>query len=241
VAAEAHGKAPALAGPGRPGADGASVINGMRARAARTGYLGGMDRRAFLATSLALPLAAALPAGAQGVDVSAINAYLQRLRGASGQFVQTNPNGSRQTGRFYLAKPGRIRFEYDAPAGAMVISDGNWVGVFDPKSNRNPTRYPLGRTPLRILLSDRMSLAQPGLVQGATRDGNGVHITAVDPNAPGEGRLVMTFSENPVALRGWTVVTSNGQRTRVDVTSLQQGGSFERSMFNIELAAARYR
>ena len=31
----------------------------------------------------------------------------------------------------------------------MVIADGSWVGVFDPKSNRNPTRYPLDRTPCR--------------------------------------------------------------------------------------------
>ena len=54
-----------------------------------------------------------------------------------------------QTGTFYLAKPGRIRFEYDSPKGAMVIADGTWVGVFDPKSNRNPTRYPLGRTRCR--------------------------------------------------------------------------------------------
>jgi outer membrane lipoprotein-sorting protein len=200
-----------------------------------------MDRRAFLAITMALPLLAARPAGAQGVDVGPINTYLQRLRGASGQFTQTNPDGSRQTGRFYLAKPGRIRFEYDSPPGAMVISDGNWVGVFDPKSNRNPTRYPLGNTPLKLLLSDDVSLAQPGLVLGATRDAGGTHITVVDPQNPGDGRLVMTFSENPIALRRWEVVTRTGQRTRVDLTSFQQGGSFERSLFNIELATSRYR
>ena len=52
----------------------------------------------------------------------------------------------------------------------MVIADGRWVGVFDPKSNRNPTRYPLERTPLSLLLRDRLSLTEPGLVLGATRD-----------------------------------------------------------------------
>ena len=52
----------------------------------------------------------------------------------------------------------------------MVIADGAWVGVFDPKSNRNPTRYPLDKTPLSLLLRDRLSLAEPGLVHGATRD-----------------------------------------------------------------------
>jgi outer membrane lipoprotein-sorting protein len=205
------------------------------------GYLGAMDRRSFLGLSLALPLAAALPAGAQGINVAPINTYLQQLRGASGQFVQRNPNGSRQAGKFYLAKPGRIRFEYDSPPGAMVIADGNWVGVFDPKSNRNPTRYPLSRTPLNLLLRDNVSLAEPGLVLGATRDADGTHITVVDPKAPKEGRLVMTFSDNPIALKRWEVITKTGQRTRVDLTSLQQGGNFPRSLFNIELEGAKYR
>lgn len=200
-----------------------------------------MDRRQLLLALAGLPLAAALPAAAQGVDVSAINRYLVGLRSAQGQFRQTNPNGSTQPGTFYLARPGRIRFEYDTPPGAMVIADGNWVGVFDPKSNRNPTRYPLNRTPLSILLRDRISLTEPGLVLGATRDGQGTHITVVDPRAPEEGRMVMTFSDNPIQLRQWEITTRTGQRTRVVLLNYATGGSFDRSLFNIELAATNYR
>jgi outer membrane lipoprotein-sorting protein len=199
-----------------------------------------MNRRSLVLALAALPLAAALPAVAQ-VNVAPINSYLQAMRSAKGRFRQTNPNGSTQTGTFYLVKPGRIRFEYDTPKGAMVIADGNWVGVFDPKSNRNPTRYPLGKTPLSLLLRDRLSLGEPGLVLGATKDASGTNITVVDPRAPKEGRLVMTFGENPILLRQWEVLTKTGQRTRVALTELQIGGSYERSLFNIELAATNYR
>jgi outer membrane lipoprotein-sorting protein len=112
--------------------------------------------------------------------------------------------------------------------------------VFDPKSNRNPTRYPLTRTPLSILLRDRISLREPGLVLGATRDAGGTHITVVDPRAPQEGRMVMTFADNPIQLRQWEITTKTGQRTRVALTELALGGSFERNLFNIELAALNY-
>jgi hypothetical protein len=37
------------------------------------------------------------------------------------------------------------------------------------------------------------------------------------------------------------VLTKTGQRTRVALTDLQTGGSYERSLFNIDLAAAEYR
>ena len=198
-----------------------------------------MNRRTLILALAALSFARA--AAAQGVNVSAINGYLQNLRSAQGRFRQTNPNRSVQTGRFYLAKPGRIRFEYDSPKGAMVIADGAWVGVFDPKSNRNPTRYPLDRTPLGLLLRDRLSLAQPGLVLGATRDAQGTDITVVDPRAPQEGRMVMSFGDSPVRLRQWEITTKSGQRTRVELLDYATGVRLDPTLFNLELAAANYR
>lgn len=200
----------------------------------------GLTRRALLAALALLPLAPG-PAWAQSVNASAIEAYLTRLRSARGTFRQTNPNGSSQTGTFYLAKPGRIRFEYDQPEGAMVIADGRNVGVFDPKSNRGPTHYPLSRTPLALLLRDSLSLREPGLVLGATRDANGTHITVVDPRAPDEGRMVMTFGEDPVVLRQWQITTKAGQRTTVALREMTTGVSLDRNLFNIELAAAKRR
>lgn len=200
-----------------------------------------MNRRKLIAGLGLLPLTLALPAWAQAVNVAPIEAYLQNLRSARGRFRQVNPDGSAQTGTFYLAKPGRIRFEYDAPEGAMVIADGTNVGVFDPKSNRNPTRYPLSRTPLSLLLRENLSLTEPGLVLGATRDTDGVHITVVDPRSPDEGRMVMTFSENPVQLRKWAITTKAGQRTEVALTEMQTGLTLDRNLFNIELATANLR
>jgi outer membrane lipoprotein-sorting protein len=200
-----------------------------------------MDRRSFLLAVSALALATTLPVAAQPVDVTAINKYLVGLKSADGTFRQTNPNGSVQAGRFYLQKPGRIRFEYDSPKGAMVIADGSWVGVFDPKSNRNPTRYPLDKTPLGLLLRDNLSLREPGMVLGATRDADGTHITVVDPRAPQEGRMVMSFDDDPIRLRQWAITTKTGQRTEVALTAMRPGPAVDRSLFNLELATANYR
>ena len=198
-----------------------------------------MNRRTLLLALAALPVA--LPARAQSVNVSAVNTYLTGLRSAQGRFTQTNPDRTTQTGTFYLQKPGRIRFEYDKPKGAMVIADGRWVGVFDPKSNRNPTRYPLDKTPLSLLLRDRLSLTEPGLVQGATRDARGTEITVVDPRMPKEGRMVMSFTDSPIALSQWVITTKAGQTTRVALDDVRTGVQLDRSLFNIELAAASYR
>lgn len=51
----------------------------------------------------------------------------------------------------------------------------------------------------------------------------------------------MTFSENPVALRGWTTATKAGQRTTVALTGFQTGVAVDRSLFNIEMAEIKAR
>ncbi len=199
-----------------------------------------MHRRTLLLALAALP-ALAGPASAQGVDVSAVETYLRALRSAEGAFRQTNPNGSVQTGRFYLDKPGRIRFDYDTPEGAMVIADGINVAVFDPKSSRVSSRYPLGRTPLSLLLREDLSLREPGLVLGAERTAAGIDITVVDPRMPNEGRMILSFTENPIALVRWVITTRTGQRTAVDLTRMTRNVALDRSLFNIERAEIRLR
>jgi hypothetical protein len=53
--------------------------------------------------------------------------------------------------------------------------------------------------------------------------------------------MVMSFSDDPIQLRQWEITTKTGQRTRVALTELSVGGTFDRNLFNIELAALNYR
>lgn len=205
------------------------------------------SRRSLLSSALhALPLAAmatslgggllgngllASPAAA-AVDAAAINSWFMNLRNVKGRFAQVNPNGSQQTGTYYLSRPGKMRFDYDNPKGAMVISDGGTVAVFDPKSSR-PTRYPLGMTPLALFLDTRTSLADRGIVLGATEDRRGVHIVTQDPRNPKLGRVTLTFGTRPLTLKRWLVETGRGN-TEVTLLSLEPVRDFPSGTFNIE-------
>ena len=50
--------------------------------------------------------------------------------------------------------------------------------------------------------------------------------------------MVMSFADNPIALRQWAVTTKAGQRTRVALERPHDRHQLDRSLFNIELAAA---
>nr|WP_242010092.1 outer membrane lipoprotein carrier protein LolA [Acetobacter conturbans] len=147
-----------------------------------------------------------------------------------GRFEQTAPDGQRTTGTVWLARPGRMRFEYDKPSPLLLVANDGKV-VFRDTQLDQTTEIPLDRTPLGLLLSQHVSLSGDVTVTDFHHDNGMVQISAVRTAAPGEGTLVMFLSEQPLALRGWLVVDAQGRQTRVSLSDIVQGVSVSDNLF----------
>ncbi|PKQ13079.1 MAG: cell envelope biogenesis protein LolA [Alphaproteobacteria bacterium HGW-Alphaproteobacteria-1] len=158
--------------------------------------------------------AMALPAAAEKLSLGEISSYLNGLRTAQGQFTQVNEDGSVSTGRILLKRPGRVRFEYDPPESALVVADGDTVGIIDPRSNERQG-YPLHRTPLKIILERNVNLGRAKMVTGHVSDGTTTTVRAQDPDNPDYGSIDLVFTADPVELRQWIINDANGGRTTV--------------------------
>lgn len=147
--------------------------------------------------------------------------YLQNLQEVEGRFEQTNPRGAVQAGDIFLKRPGKARFQYDPPSGLIVVSDGRNVNVWDSRL-RTFDRTPLGATPLAILLARQIHLDQDVEVFRVGRYDDGFYLSARNANgqARTEGYITLVFGDNPMQLRGWTLVDGQGQATRIKITSL---------------------
>lgn len=181
-----------------------------------------MIRRSLIALG-ALLAAAALPAQAQDArDLARISAYLNALDTAEGGFVQVAPDGETSDGRFFIDKPGRIRFEYTPPNPSLVVSDGTWVVVYDMRDCSKQT-VPLSSTPLNLLLKDRVDLRQEGAIRNIERRENQLRVTAVNPDDPGQGSITLIFNDNPLELRQWIVTDAEGRNTTVALNTITRG------------------
>lgn len=169
----------------------------------------------------ALVAAMALPASAEKLSLRDISAYLNDLRTAQGTFTQVNEDGSISTGRILLKRPGRVRFEYDPPEQALVIADGDTVGIIDPRSNERQG-YPLHRTPLKIILQRDVDLTRARMVTGHVSDGTTTTVRAQDPENPDYGSIDLVFTGDPVELRQWIINDANGGRTTVILGDLER-------------------
>ncbi len=186
-------------------------------------------RPLLAALSAVVLLLATLPAEAQ-TGVPQIEQYLNSIRTVKARFVQSNPNGSIAQGTFYLRRPGRMRFEYDPPSQLKIVADGFQVTMWDP-ATKDFGQWPIGWTAASFLVKEPLSLSGDIRVEKLDRVNGLIEATMSQAKKPQEGKMIARFAENPLALRGWTIIDSRGQQVSVALTDTQTGMQLADSLF----------
>lgn len=157
--------------------------------------------------------------------------YLSGMTSVQGTFVETGANNQRREGRFWLQRPGKMRFEYTTPAGLLVVADGSNVNRYDPRLN-SFRQVPLAQTPLSTFLAREVRLDQGVRIDRVTRMASGAYaITARDARRPNEGSVILGFAGG--RLQEWTITDAQGSRTRVQLTTVQPAPGLAASLFTL--------
>jgi outer membrane lipoprotein-sorting protein len=172
----------------------------------------------------------------QKAEAARVSSYLSSLQTLVGNFVQVGPDGSKTKGDFYIQKPGKVRFEYDAPSPIAIIADGSSVAVRDTKLATQDI-YPLSQTPLRYLLSDRIDLLKDTNVVSVTADDMFISVTIEEKQALiGTSRLMLMIGTKDGQLKQWTVTDPQGYDTTVAVYNLDTSKKLDPALFKIDFS-----
>jgi outer membrane lipoprotein-sorting protein len=202
--------------------------------------MGAMQRRAFLRLAalpvlVGAPVALAQPAlrlsPQDQADIERVEAYLNSIRTLQARFVQVAPDGQLSQGTAWLGRPGHLRFQYDPPNPYLLVTSFGQL-IFEDRSISQVTQIPLSRTPLGILLANHVRLSGPVTVTGIQRLPGQLQISMVRTATPGEGSLALVFSENPLALRQWTVVDAQRRATHVTLYDVEMGVNLNPRLFD---------
>ncbi len=170
----------------------------------------------------------------QKAQAAKVSSYLSSLQTLVGNFVQVGPDGSKTKGDFYIQKPGKVRFEYDAPSPIDIVADGSSMVVRDRKLATQDV-YPLSQTPLRYLLSDRIDLMKDTNVVSVTADDVFVSVTIEEKQTLiGTSRLMLMVGAKDGQLKQWTVTDPQGYDTTVAVYNLDSSKKLDPSLFKID-------
>jgi outer membrane lipoprotein-sorting protein len=186
---------------------------------------------AFFGTSspAAVPPPAAALTAQDMADLRRIAAYLNGIRTMAARFRQISSDGSSATGSLWMARPGRMRFEYDPPSPILLIADQFYVYYVD-KQLAQMSKVGLKSTPAWFLLRDPITFDDLDVTR-FERGANALRVTVIAPADPDKGSLAMVFSNEPLALRQWTIVDQQRRSTTVSIYDAQFGIALDPGLF----------
>ena len=159
-----------------------------------------------------------------------VEAQIEKITTARGRFMQISDSGQIVRGDISIARPRRMRFDYDEPSPALLVADGRFIGTYNTKDETSAHRQ-INQTPLKFLLNEDPDLANGVKVLKIERVAESVLVTIQDRRNPNQGQLVLVLDTRTLELRAWQVIDDKGERTTVRLESMTYGVSLSNALF----------
>jgi outer membrane lipoprotein-sorting protein len=195
---------------------------------------------AAVALAMAFAPEAALAAKAkklsaeQTAAVKELSTFMNSFKTIQGDFVQTLSNGRAVKGVFHIAKPGKMRFEYEKSYPILFVSDGNWVTIKYLKKGTGD-QYPLSQTPLRMVLSDNVDFLKEAKILGIEEKEGRVYVALEDKKGMVAGHIILVYNKEGRSLEKWVVVDGKGRKTTVALQNVVVGVKADPKLFKVQL------
>ena len=190
-----------------------------------------------LSLFMATPVFAATPTPTDAAALNekaiekSVETYLSAITTMKSRFIQTSQGGDQVAGTFYLKRPGRMRFQYDAPMTDFIVADGTFVYYYDGELKQQSSTL-ISQSLADFFLRKKLTLSGDLRVDGIRRDGEYLIINMVQAKDPMAGSLSLLLTENPMQLKKWRVVDAQGLITEVELFEIQSGISLDGDLFH---------
>lgn len=170
--------------------------------------------------------------------VDRLVAYLEGIDTLKGDFTQIAPSGNVTTGRFFLRRPGLLRFEYDPPTPLLIVANSGLVYVRDEELETTDS-YPVGRTPLKFLLQEEIDRSAVEIM-AVDRGVDTVAVTLASPDEETEGELSVIVSAPEMSLKRWVVRDLQNGVTIVTLDNVSAGERLANRLFRAPEAGGQF-
>ncbi|WP_313532410.1 outer membrane lipoprotein carrier protein LolA [Shinella sp.] len=202
----------------------------------RRGFTGLMALTVAAGLSLLSPVEASAQASAAAQKIAD---HFASVKTMAGEFVQFGPRGEQTGGKFFIDRPGKIRFNYEDPSPMRVIADGRSV-VIGNRKLKTWDLYPLSKTPLNLLLGNKIDLSAK-MVRSVKEEADLTTIVLGDRNMFGDSTITMMFDPKTYDLRQWTITDAQGKDTSVMIFNVKTGIPLDDKVFAIPYDEVRQR
>ena len=156
--------------------------------------------------------------------------WLSSLGQAQADFQQIDYQGNVLRGKFYINRPGRLRFEYDAPIEDHIIADGTFIYFHDGQTGQASSAL-IGQTLADFILRQNVNMRDTMKVESVRERDGEVQIAISQRDQPGTGELVLNFTKSPFALKSWRIIDAQGLTTDIILSSFKRVDNLDPRIF----------
>jgi outer membrane lipoprotein-sorting protein len=165
--------------------------------------------------------------------VKKVSEYFNGIENMRGSFLQTTADNKRMKGKFYMKRPGRIRFEYSPPSRQLIISDGHQISIQDLDINTDD-RVMVDQTPFRVLLRKDVELLRDARILEVQEASDLVIVSLQDKAKDASGKVRIFLALSPqMELKEWVTTDAQGLDTRLEVSDLDRSQPVDAALFKI--------
>lgn len=185
-----------------------------------------MIKTLFSAAAAAIVVAAPVQAQTAQADLQQVQRHLAGVSTMTAAFTQTDRAGKVLTGTMTLKRPGKIRFQYEKGVPILIVGDGKSLHFID-YSVRQVSRWPIGSSPLGVLLDPTKDISRFATIQPTANPGV-ISVEVRDPKHPEFGRITLVFNKSAsgpagLVLQGWVALDAQNNRTTIRLNRQQFG------------------
>lgn len=177
----------------------------------------------------------------QALDIDAqkikqIEDYLNNVATLKAGFVQTASNGSSAEGSLFVQKPNKIRMEYNDPMNVLIVGDGENITYHD-KDLDQVTNIDYDDVPASLILANNIKIDGKQIkVSNYYEDAGSTVVTLKYPSKPEIAPITMTFTNNPFALRQWSIVDPQSVEVIVSLYNVETDVNLSGDLFKFKKA-----
>lgn len=148
-----------------------------------------------------------------------ISDYWNSIQGLVADIVQTNPDGTRVTGKLYLKKgtgdQAKLRVDYQKDYKQQLLIKKSEVIIID-LTDGAVAAYPVSMTPAGLILKPNLNFEKDVKLVDSRQIGTDVQLVLAQNDDENSGTLTLNFSiENDCRLLRWKVLDPQGNITEV--------------------------
>ena len=151
------------------------------------------------------------------------------VRTMSGNFLQTNSDGTMTYGRFFLSKPFKSKFVYKNEED-IIVTNQSLIAVLDNEGYQLDS-YPIGQSPLKDILRDKVDLIHKDKKVIIKEDEENYIAKIRFNNKPGEVEL--SFTKDDLTLKKWQIIDEFEQVTVLEFTKIKKNISINPEIYSI--------